>query len=68
MAYYDVDAYPTDHGWVARVTRLDRYGQDELVSCSELGFESETEVDALRRGARCVLSTGGKIRRVTATI
>lgn len=63
MDYYDVDAYPTDHGWVARATRLDRFGQDELAFCSALGFESETEEEARRSGARWVLSRGGKIRK-----
>jgi hypothetical protein len=64
MSYFDVDAYNTDRGWVGRATRLDRFGQDELPFCSDLGFESETEEEARRRAAQWVLSSGGKIRKI----
>jgi hypothetical protein len=68
MSYYDVDAYKTDHGWVGRATRLDRFGQDELVAyISPLGFETETKEKARRQSARWVLSRGGKIRKTPAT-
>jgi hypothetical protein len=59
MSYYDVDAYNTDHGWVARVTRLDRFGQDELVYTAELGAEDRTREAAQNRGALWVRSQGG---------
>jgi len=64
MDYYDVDAYETDHGWVARATRLDPSGQDEVAFCSDLGFESETKEEALRCGEAWVSSRGGRIRRM----
>jgi hypothetical protein len=59
MSYYDVDAYETDHGWVARATRLDRFGQDELVYMAGLGAEDNTREGAYSRGALWVLSQGG---------
>ena len=40
---FDIDAYPTDHGWVARVTRLDETGVDEVVFMADLGFESQID-------------------------
>ena len=64
MHYFDIDAYSTDHGWVARVTRLDETGVDEVVFMADLGFESESEDAALRRGAGWVLSKGGRVRVV----
>ncbi len=42
---------------------VSRFGQDELAFCSDLGLESETEEEAVRRGARWVVSRGGKIRK-----
>jgi hypothetical protein len=65
MSHFDIDAYLTDHGWVSRATRLDPHGVDETPFCSDLGFESETEEAALRRGAHWVLSRGGRLRKVT---
>jgi len=59
MSYYDVDAYKADHGWVARVTRLDRFGQDELVYTAGLGAEDNTREGARSRGALWVRSQGG---------
>jgi hypothetical protein len=65
MSYFDIDAYLTDHGFVSRATRLNRYGEDDAVFYSALGFESENEEGALRRGVRWVLSQGGRVREVT---
>jgi hypothetical protein len=63
MTHYDIEAYLTNHGWVSRVTRLDRFGVDEAIFTAGLGLENETEEDALRRGTRWVLSQGGDVRR-----
>jgi hypothetical protein len=65
MSSFDIDAYPTDHGWVSRVTRLNRFGEDEAVFYGALGTESENEEDALRRGVRWVLSRSDRVRKVT---
>jgi len=68
MSWYDVDAYETNYGWVGRATRLDRFGQDELVDyISPLGFETETKEEARHHVARWVSSKGGKIRKAPAT-
>jgi hypothetical protein len=64
MTNFNIDAYLTDHGWVSRATRLNGFGEDEEVFTIALGFESETEEAALRRGARWVLSRGGRVREV----
>jgi len=66
MVNYDIDAYNTDLGWVARATRLDRYGQDERVFCAGLGSEDDTEQKAIQRGVRWVHSRGDRIRRTTS--
>jgi hypothetical protein len=65
MSYFDVDAYPTDHGWVSRVTRLNRFGEDEAVFCGALGTESENEEAAIHNGLCSVLSRGHRVREVT---
>jgi len=64
MDYFDIDAYSTDHGWVARVTQLSRFGEDEVVYKADLGFQDKTEDAALRRGVRWVLSRDGRVRVV----
>jgi hypothetical protein len=64
VTYYDIDAYLTDLGWVARIAQLNRFGEDEVVYKADLGFQDETEDAALRRGARWVLSKGGRVRVV----
>ncbi len=64
ITLYDVDAYLTDHGWVARVTQLSRFGEDEVVYKADLGFQDKTEDAALRRGVRWVLSRDGRVRVV----
>ena len=64
MTNFNIDAYLTDHGWVSRATRLNEFGMDEAVFSADLGFENETEEAALRRGARWVLSRGGRVREV----
>ena len=61
MEDFNIDAFRTDHGWVARATRLDESGVDEAVFMADLGFESEDEDAALRRGVRWVLSKGGRV-------
>jgi hypothetical protein len=63
MEEFEIDAYLTDRGWVARATRLrfDETGVDETLFKADLGFQDETEDAALRRGVRWVLSKGGKV-------
>jgi hypothetical protein len=57
--FFEVDEYKTDRGWVARVTRLDRFGQDELVYTAGLGAEDNTREGAHNRGVLWVQSQGG---------
>jgi hypothetical protein len=64
MTSYDVDAHLTDRGWITRATTLNEFGVNEVAFCCELGDESETEEEALLRGARWVLSKGGRVRVV----
>jgi hypothetical protein len=64
MTYFDIDAYSTDHGWVWRATRLNRYGEDEAVFYADLGYEDQNDKAALRRGVRWVRSQGSGVRIV----
>jgi hypothetical protein len=64
MEKFDIDAYRTNRGWVARAAKLNPLNENEIVHRADLSFRDDTEDSALRRGAGWVLSKRGMVRVV----